>query len=136
MTWRLLVLGGACLLLLGVGGQCKEQRNRRTVSFHRTQQFANHRKVLSRPERDTIVSPSPTFTACKLRLTPLEHRVLDQNTHETGFHGDDGSSFTVTWVGDGTGVILVLSTVSAPIDSFFEGGSSRLYRRLVDGGNL
>ncbi|XP_042155924.1 sortilin [Oncorhynchus tshawytscha] len=45
-----------------------------------------------------------------------------------GFHGDDGSSFTVTWVGDGTGVILVLSTISAPLDSFFEGGSSRLYR--------
>ncbi|CAB1346155.1 unnamed protein product, partial [Coregonus sp. 'balchen'] len=90
MTWRLFVLGGACLLLLGVGGQCKEQRNRRTVSFHRTQQFGNHGKVLSRPERDTIASPSPTFTAW--------------------FHGDDGSSFTVTWVGDGTGVILTADT--------------------------
>uniref|UniRef100_A0A674CRN1 Sortilin-like n=1 Tax=Salmo trutta TaxID=8032 RepID=A0A674CRN1_SALTR len=26
---------------------------------------------------------------------------------QTGFHGDDGSSFTVTWVGDGTGVSMV-----------------------------
>nr|XP_046152853.1 sortilin-like [Oncorhynchus gorbuscha] len=128
MTWRLLVLGGACLLLLGVRGQCKKQRNRRTVSFHQTQQDGDQRQVLSRPERDATASPRPTFTACKLPLTPLEHRVLDQNTHETGFHGDDGSSFTVTWVGDGTGVILVLSTISAPLDSFFEGGSSRLYR--------
>ncbi|KAM6984814.1 sortilin [Aplochiton taeniatus] len=80
--------------------------------------------------RDTIgnaASHGPSFTSCKLSLTPSEHRVLDKNTHETGFNGDDGSSFTLTWVGDGTGVILVLSTISAPIDTFLE-GSSRLYR--------
>lgn len=29
-------------------------------------------------------------------------------------------------------VVLVLSTISAPIDSFLEGGSSRLYRRWVN----
>ncbi|KAJ0057013.1 hypothetical protein NL108_000835, partial [Boleophthalmus pectinirostris] len=46
----------------------------------------------------------------------------------TGFNGDDGSYVILTWVGDGTGVILVLSTINAPIDSFTGGGSSRLYR--------
>uniref|UniRef100_H3D0B0 Si:dkey-159a18.1 n=1 Tax=Tetraodon nigroviridis TaxID=99883 RepID=H3D0B0_TETNG len=58
---------------------------------------------------------------------------MDDNTHETGFNGDDGSYVILTWVGDGTGVILVLSTFSAPIDSFLEGGSSRLYRSTDSG---
>ncbi|XP_036373775.1 sortilin [Megalops cyprinoides] len=71
---------------------------------------------------------SSSFTACRLKLAASELKRLDQNTHETAFHGDDGSSFTLTWVGDGTGVILVLSTISAPQGVVFEAGSSRLYR--------
>ncbi|KAF6718478.1 Sortilin, partial [Oryzias melastigma] len=59
-----------------------------------------------------------------------EHVVLDLNTHETGFNGDDGSYVILTWVGDDTGVILVLSTISSPLESFQEGGSSRLYRSI------
>ncbi|XP_077566227.1 sortilin isoform X1 [Stigmatopora nigra] len=73
-------------------------------------------------------SSGPPFESCQLTLTPDEHRVLDDNTHETGFNGDDGSHVILTWVGDDTGVILVLSTINAPIDTFLEGGSSRLYR--------
>ncbi|XP_019898268.2 sortilin isoform X2 [Esox lucius] len=128
MTWILTVLSGACFILLGSVGDCKEKLSSRTMSFHQTQLGEKQGQVLTRQRRDDTASPSPTFTACKLPLTPYELGVLDQNTHETGFHGDDGASFTLTWVGDGTGVILVLSTISAPLDSFFEGASSRLYR--------
>ncbi|XP_067110380.1 sortilin [Osmerus mordax] len=126
MTGRLLVLVGASVLFLAVGGQGTEQRNRRTVTFHRAQQDVKARQVYSRPKRDTF--KSPTFTFCKHPLTLSEHQLLDKTTHETPFHGDDGSSFTLTWVGDGTGVILVLSTISSPLDTIYEGGSSRLYR--------
>ncbi|XP_029901713.1 sortilin [Myripristis murdjan] len=135
MIWRLVVVGGVCVLFLGAGGQGRDDRNlRRTLTFHRTQQDESQHQVRTRPRRDTSTastskaSHGPHFTSCRLPLTPAEHRVLDVSTHETGFNGDDGSSFTLTWVGDGTGVILVLSTISAPIDSFLEGGSSRLYR--------
>ncbi|XP_022045853.1 sortilin [Acanthochromis polyacanthus] len=130
--WRLVVLGGLCVLLLGA-----ESRNSggRSVTFRRTQQDEIRSQVRARHTRDTssssgISNPShgPPFTSCQLPLTPAEHKVLDDNTHETGFNGDDGSYVILTWVGDGTGVILVLSTISAPLDSFLEGGSSRLYR--------
>ncbi|KAM3859028.1 sortilin [Diretmus argenteus] len=149
MIWRLLVLGGVCVLFLGAGGHGGDGRNlRRTVTFHRTQQGESQRpQERTRTRREISASSSsssssssrtsgtsaqashgPPFTSCRIPLTPAEHRVLDGSTHETGFNGDDGSSFTLTWVGDGTGVILVLSTISAPIDSYLEGGSSRLYR--------
>ncbi|XP_036432658.1 sortilin isoform X2 [Colossoma macropomum] len=81
----------------------------------------------SRQKRDSWAVKS-SFTACKTSLSPKEQKTLDRNTYETGFHGDDGFTFSLTWVGDGTGVILVLSTVSAPLESFYEGGSTRLYR--------
>ncbi|KAJ8007194.1 hypothetical protein DPEC_G00115000 [Dallia pectoralis] len=131
MTWILTVLVGAWIItLFGPVGDCKKLSKSITMSFHPSQ---NPGQVLTRQKRDTTASPTPTFTACELPLTPYELGVLDQNTLEerreyTGFHGDDGASFTLTWVGDGTGVILVLSTISAPLDSFYEGGSSRLYR--------
>ncbi|XP_075886207.1 sortilin [Nelusetta ayraudi] len=82
----------------------------------------------SRARRDSRPAPGPTFTSCRTPLSHTEHGVLDHNTHETGFNGDDGSHVILTWVGDDTGVVLVLSTISAPIDSFLEGGSTRLYR--------
>uniref|UniRef100_A0A3Q2QA44 Si:dkey-159a18.1 n=1 Tax=Fundulus heteroclitus TaxID=8078 RepID=A0A3Q2QA44_FUNHE len=53
---------------------------------------------------------------------------LSSFSSQTGFNGDDGSYVILTWVGDGTGVILVLSTISSPLDSYLTGGSSRLYR--------
>ncbi|XP_031714653.1 sortilin isoform X2 [Anarrhichthys ocellatus] len=129
MIWRLLVLH---VLLLGAESS---SRGGRTVTFHRTQQDDNQGQARARPRRDTSGSSGttrpvhgPPFTACRTPLTPVEHKVLDDNTHETGFNGDDGSYVILTWVGHGTGVVLVLSTFSAPIDSFIEGGSSRLYR--------
>ncbi|XP_023140533.2 sortilin isoform X2 [Amphiprion ocellaris] len=130
--WRLVVLGGLCVLLLGTESRSPGGRS---VTFRRTQQDETRSQVRARHRRDTsgssgISHPShgPPFTSCRLPLTPAEHKVLDDNTHETGFNGDDGSYVILTWVGDGTGVILVLSTISAPLDSFLEGGSSRLYR--------
>ncbi|XP_070709817.1 sortilin [Pempheris klunzingeri] len=132
MFWSLVVSVGVCVLLLGAEGR---SRGGRTVTFHRAQQDDSQDQASARPRRDISSSsgtprPShgPPFTSCRTPLTPAEHRVLDYNTHETGFNGDDGSYVILTWVGDGTGVVLVLSTFSAPIDSFLEGGSSRLYR--------
>ncbi|XP_034019374.1 sortilin [Thalassophryne amazonica] len=124
---RLLVLSGMCALLL-----CATVRTRdcgRTQTFHRRNQEESRDHRRTRPKRDTSkASHGPPFTSCPLPLSPAEQQLLDDNTHETGFNGDDGSSLTLTWVGDGTGVILILSTISAPIASFLEGGSSRLYR--------
>uniref|UniRef100_A0A8C2B435 Si:dkey-159a18.1 n=1 Tax=Cyprinus carpio TaxID=7962 RepID=A0A8C2B435_CYPCA len=121
MNWTLLALGSACLLVLSEDAFVHGKRNARTVTFSRTPR--GH----SRHRRDTWTGQAP-FTACKSPLSPKDQALLLSHTHETGFHGDDGSSFTLTWLGDGTGVILVLSTLSAPSDSFYEGGSSRLYR--------
>ncbi|XP_022605011.1 sortilin-like [Seriola dumerili] len=132
MIWRLVVLGGVWVCLLGAEGR---GHGGRTVTFHRTQQDESQGKVRTRTRREASsssgtakLSHGPSFSACRLHLTPAEHEVLDDNTHETGFNGDDGSYVILTWVGDGTGVVLVLSTISAPLDSFLEGGSSRLYR--------
>ncbi|XP_031169406.1 sortilin [Sander lucioperca] len=132
MIWRLVVLGGVCVLLLGAEGS---SRGGRTVTFHRPQQDESQGQARARPRRDMSSSSGnprpfhgPPFTSCRTPLTPVEHKVLDDNTYETGFNGDDGSHVILTWVGDGTGVVLVLSTFSAPIDTFLVGGSSRLYR--------
>ncbi|XP_056281267.1 sortilin isoform X1 [Pseudoliparis swirei] len=123
MIWRLVVL--LHVLLLGAESS---NRGGRTVTFHRTQQDDSQDRARARTRRETRPFHGPPFTSCRTPLTPVEHKVLDDNTHETGFNGDDGSYVILTWVGDGTGVVLVLSTFSAPIDSFIEGGSSRLYR--------
>ncbi|KAM8882826.1 sortilin isoform 2-T2 [Synchiropus picturatus] len=117
MIWRLVLLTPLLLLLRCADGS--------TATFRRTHRHA------SRSRRDVSSSKvprGPPFSSCLVPLTPEEHRVLDRSTHETGFHGDDGSYVILTWVGDETGVVLVLSTISAPIDSFLSGGSSRLYR--------
>ncbi|CAN9508160.1 unnamed protein product [Ophioblennius macclurei] len=127
MWWRFVVLGGLCVHLLGAesGGEAGSLQDR------------GRGQVRTRPRRDPggaagaqqqQPSHGAPFASCRLPLTPAEHRVLDDNTHETGFNGDDGSYVILTWVGDGTGVILVLSTFSAPIETFLEGGSTRLYR--------
>ncbi|AWO98118.1 putative sortilin-like [Scophthalmus maximus] len=132
MIWRLVVLGGVCVCLVAAEGS---SRAGRTVTFHRTRQDGSPRQVRARPRRDTSSPPGasklshgPAFSPCRLPLTAAEHKVLDDNTHETGFNGDDGSYVILTWVGDGTGVVLVLSTISVPINTFLDGGSSRLYR--------
>ncbi|CAG5927509.1 unnamed protein product [Menidia menidia] len=132
MIWSLLVLCGMCVLPTFLLGAASSSRLGKSVAFHRT--WWSRGRGRTRPSRDTsgASGPSslphgPAFSSCRIPLTPAEHRVLDDNTHETGFNGDDGSYVILTWVGDGTGVILVLSTISVPLDSFLE-GSSRLYR--------
>ncbi|XP_026870065.2 sortilin isoform X2 [Electrophorus electricus] len=125
MIWRLTILAVACLLVLGEAGAPYLKRDTRTVTFSRSVMDAQ--PSYSRRKRDAWSAKS-NFIACKTPLSIREQTVLESNTYETGFHGDDGSTFTLTWVGDGTGVILVLSTVSAQLDSFYEGGSTRLYR--------
>ncbi|XP_030576200.1 sortilin [Archocentrus centrarchus] len=111
MIWGLRVLFGVSVLLLGA--ECRIHGGK-TLIFHRAQQDESRGQVLPRSRRDThsfpgVSKPShgPPFTFCRLPLTPAEHEVLDDNTHE---------------------VVLVLSTLSAPVHSSHEGGSSRLYR--------
>nr|XP_054595714.1 sortilin [Nothobranchius furzeri] len=126
MIRRPVLLCGGCALILFLSlGAESSRRWGESVTFRRSQTGE------SRGRRDTdppTPSHGPAFPSCQLPLTPTEHAVLDDNTHETGFNGDDGSYVILTWVGDETGVILVLSTISTPLDSFLEGGSSRLYR--------
>ncbi|XP_061571228.1 sortilin [Cololabis saira] len=129
MTTVLLFLLFPLLLLAPVDSSGASWGARAPPTPHRTPGAPGAPSRGLRPRRDTYSPPrGPAFTSCLLPLTPEEHRVLDGSTHETGFNGDDGSYVILTWVGDGTGVILVLSTISGPLDSFLEGGSSRLYR--------
>nr|XP_023686000.1 sortilin-like isoform X1 [Paramormyrops kingsleyae] len=105
----------------GLGGS--RQAHGRSATFSRSQQEPSRSR--NRPRRDVGLK-SAGASACQLTLAENDRRTLDQNTHETPFHGDDGSTFTLSWVGDGTGVILVLSTFGI----VYEGGSSRLYRSV------
>ncbi|KAL2103009.1 hypothetical protein ACEWY4_002177 [Coilia grayii] len=128
MLLKVIVCCGVWSVVLSSSGLISaNKREPRTVTLSRTLRTDRQGQVRSRSRRESWFGAS-NFAYCRQPLSPSEHRTLDFNTHETGFHGDDGSSFILTWVGDGTGVILVLSTISAPLDSFYEGGSSRLYR--------
>ncbi|XP_051885921.1 sortilin-like [Pristis pectinata] len=53
---------------------------------------------------------------------------LEQHTHQNTFEDDDGSSVTLAWVGDGTGIILAMTTFNLPLAWLFFSGASRLYR--------
>lgn len=84
MFWKLAVLCGVCVLLLqraeGVS------RGGRTVTFRRTQPEEKRSQVRARPSRDVSGDQRPLrglpFTSCRIPLTPTEHTVLDDNTHE------------------------------------------------------
>ncbi|XP_024860725.1 sortilin isoform X2 [Kryptolebias marmoratus] len=129
MVWRTGVPAAGCALLLCLLlGAGSSSRWGKSVTFQRARGKERPRRETSSSSDTWKPSYGPTFTPCRIPLTPAEHKVLDDNTHETGFNGDDGSYVILTWVGDGTGVILVLSTISVPLDTFIEGGSSRLYR--------
>ncbi|KAM9467749.1 sortilin isoform 2-T2 [Clarias gariepinus] len=123
MIWTLTALALACSLVCVDAEGLYGTREQRTMTFSRSSsddQDGNFRtKRVAR-------SLNSNFEECLTPVSPREFRALDSNTYETVFHGDEGSSFLLTWVGDGTGVILVLSTVGAP--SFYEHGSIRLYR--------
>ncbi|XP_024913273.1 sortilin [Cynoglossus semilaevis] len=131
MVWTLLLLFCGLSVCLASDRTVTFHRTRRDVNQNLRQELARSRRESSAPSVSSSsfrLSHGPPFTSCPLPLSPAEHRVLDDNTHETGFNGDDGSHVILTWVGDGTGVVLVLSTISAPLDTFLDGGSSRLYR--------
>uniref|UniRef100_A0A3B5Q8L2 Sortilin-like n=1 Tax=Xiphophorus maculatus TaxID=8083 RepID=A0A3B5Q8L2_XIPMA len=138
MIWTTVLLGRLCvlhiaLLLLAEGNSSSSSSSSggpwgRTVTFRRDKQAPRLQRDTSSSTDSSNPSRDPNFASCRLPLTPTEHKILDDNTQETGFNGDDGSHVILTWVGDGTGVILVLSTISAPLDSYLAGGSSRLYR--------
>ncbi|CAF92355.1 unnamed protein product [Tetraodon nigroviridis] len=105
MFWKLAVLCGACVLLL------LRAEGVRTVTFRRTHPGEERGQGRARSSRDISGDQrpprGPPFVSCRTPLTPTEHRVLDDNTHETGFNGDDGSYVILTWVGDGTGVSIL-----------------------------
>ncbi|XP_061768162.1 sortilin isoform X2 [Nerophis ophidion] len=126
MVWRRVVVLG-CLLLLQCGAGSRMARPPPSTT-HGGGRLDAARSHVRRDAGASRPAGGASFDSCRVNLTPAEHEVLDDNTHETGFNGDDGSYVILTWVGDGTGVILVLSTINTPLDTFLEGGSSRLYR--------
>lgn len=108
---------------------CDHKRDFPELPAHRReifQQLATLRGA-SRVRRDA----SPRLTvreadACGSGTS--DQGALRQNTHQNIFEDDDGSTVTLAWVGDGTGIILVLTTFNLPLAWLFFGGTSRLYR--------
>ncbi|XP_060759872.1 sortilin isoform X2 [Neoarius graeffei] len=125
MIWRLTVIAVACSLVLVDAAVLYGQRDQRILTFSRSVSDERNDNFHTKRAARSLKS---NFVECTIPLSPKEYMALERNTYETVFHEDDGSSFILTWVGDGTGVILVLSTVSAPLESFYERGSIRLYR--------
>ncbi|XP_041112185.1 sortilin-like [Polyodon spathula] len=87
------------------------------------------RQFNPRVKRDVgSTSSSPEFSPCVSPVSIQDFNKLKQNTHQHAFIDDDGSSVVLSWVGDGTGIILVLTIFNVPVTWFFDQGSSRLYR--------
>lgn len=93
MIWRLLVLLGVSVVLL-MGVECRI-REGKTLTFRRTQHSDSQGRMCRRPRRDASSSPGtskpshgPPFTPCRLLLTPAEHEVLGDNTHEVSCTSD------------------------------------------------
>lgn len=82
MFWKLAVLCGVCVLLL------QRAEGVRTVTFRRTPPGEKRSQVRARLSRDVSGNQrpprGPPFISCRTPLTPTEHRVLDDNTHEVG----------------------------------------------------
>lgn len=82
MFWKLAVLCGACVLLL------LRAEGVRTVTFRRTHPGEERGQGRARSSRDISGDQrpprGPPFVSCRTPLTPTEHRVLDDNTHEVG----------------------------------------------------
>ncbi|KAL4658416.1 sortilin-like [Arapaima gigas] len=128
MRARRLLLPQVCFLLAAAGASGHSGKaSEGTVTFRRFQRDQWQQRSQTRAERD-VTPRDRSFIACQLSLSESERKVLDVNTHETAFHGDDGSTFTLSWIGDGTGVILVLSTVTVTSGFSYDRRSSRLYR--------
>lgn len=82
MFWKLAVLCGVCVLLL------QRAEGVRTVTFRRTHPEEKRSQMGARMSRDISGAQrpprGPPFISCRTPLTPTEHKVLDDNTHEVG----------------------------------------------------
>ena len=83
MLWSLVVLGGVCVCLVAAEGRS------RTGTLPWPRLDGRRGQVRARPRRESSgasgsskLSHGPVFTSCRLPLTPAEHKVLDDNTHE------------------------------------------------------
>ncbi|XP_078273073.1 sortilin-like [Rhinoraja longicauda] len=108
---------------------CDHQRDFPALPAHRRevfQQLATFRGA-ARERRDAPSRPT-AHQAESCGNDTSDQGALRQNTHQNTFEDDDGSTVTLAWVGDGTGIILALTTFNLPLAWLFFGGTSQLYR--------
>ncbi|XP_069759425.1 sortilin-like [Narcine bancroftii] len=120
------LVGVLLVAQFGCKVSCDHERDSPELPAHRLevfQQLATFRGA-SRSRRDAPVAGEPASCGGD---SP-DQDALRQNSHQNTFRDDDGSSVTLAWVGDGTGIILALTTFNLPLAWLFFGGSSRLYR--------
>ncbi|GCC18459.1 hypothetical protein chiPu_0017944 [Chiloscyllium punctatum] len=127
-----LLVAVAVALLFGCPVSCDHRRDFPELPAHRVevfQQLATLRGA-SRYKREAPRSRSAQqqggVSLCGTGAS--DQAKLNKNTHKCTFDDDDGSTVTLAWVGDGTGIILALTTFNLPVAWLFFGGSSRLYR--------
>ncbi|MEQ2176022.1 hypothetical protein GOODEAATRI_023898 [Goodea atripinnis] len=134
MIWTTVFLGGLCVFhfALTIRAEISNSPWGRTVTLSRSQTPPRHRRDTSTSTGTSTPSRGPAFTSCRLPLTPTEQKILDDNTQEFEpfchlFLIDRNCpTHTVFSIYQ---VILVLSTISGPLNVYLAGGSSRLYRR-------
>uniref|UniRef100_UPI00398F12D2 sortilin-like n=1 Tax=Pristiophorus japonicus TaxID=55135 RepID=UPI00398F12D2 len=123
--------GFLILALFGSKASCDHERDFSKLPAHRLEVFQQLATFsgASRYRRDA----SPSRSARQADSSPScgggssDRASLKNNTHTYIFEDDDGSTVTLAWVGDGTGIILALTTFNLPLSWLF-GGTSRLYR--------
>lgn len=85
MVWTLLLLFCGLSVCLASDRTVTFHRTRRDVNQNLRQELARSRRESSAPSVSSSsfrLSHGPPFTSCPLPLSPAEHRVLDDNTHE------------------------------------------------------
>lgn len=82
----------------------------------------------SRYRRESSSHRDVPLCITSVTVTSEEYAKLLSNTHEHKFHMDDGTSITLAWIGDGTGIILALTVYDIPFTFWNFESSSRLYR--------
>ncbi|XP_062914273.1 sortilin-like [Mobula hypostoma] len=124
-----MLTGLLLIALFGCKVSCDHKRDFPELPAHRReifQQLATF-KGASRVVRDAPRGAS-AGQAGSCGSDTSDQGALVQNTHQYTFEDDDASSVTLAWVGDGTGIILALTTFNLPLSWLFFGGDSRLYR--------
>ncbi|XP_078424563.1 sortilin-like [Cetorhinus maximus] len=124
--------GFLLIALLCCPVSCDHKRDFPELPAHRAevfQQLASFRGT-SRYKRDAPHSRSAQQEdwSSSCASGDSDQAKLNKNTHKYTFVDDDGSTVTLAWVGDGTGIILALTTFNLPLVWLFFGGTSRLYR--------